>query len=213
MDANFWLERWQRGETGFHLPRPHPKLTRYWSQVAKGTRASVLVPLCGKSLDMLWLSRQGHGICGVELSEQALADFVREAGLSLHQQGADRVGEGWQLCCGDWFAFQASAPFSLFYDRAALIALPAEMRRAYVTHLLSQLAPGAQGLLITLEYDQSEMNGPPFSVPAGEVQALFDQRALVTELARADILGDEPHFRERGLTGLEEVVWQIALCD
>ena len=211
MEKHFWLERWQRGEIGFHLPRPHPKLQRYWSVVAGDSQAPVLVPLCGKSLDMAWLSEKGHGVCGVELSEQALESFIDQAGLSLDREGDTFVGRGWELVCGDWFSFSAQLPFSLFYDRAALIALPPAMRRRYVAHLLSQLASGAQGLLITLEYEQSEMDGPPFSVLADEVQAHFGRRGRVLELDRADILAHEPHFRERGLSGLEEVVWHIDL--
>jgi thiopurine S-methyltransferase len=209
MEAQFWLDRWHRGEIGFHLPRPHPKLVRHWQQVAGSGRESVLVPLCGKSLDMGWLAAQGHPICGVELSPQALREFVSEAGLALAEQGGGYSGAGWQLHCGDWFVFDAGQPFRLFYDRAALIALPPVMRQRYVDHLLDLLTADARGLLITLEYDQSQMEGPPFSVPAEEVRQHFSARARVTELERVDILHHEPRFRERGLSRLEEVVWLV----
>lgn len=214
MEADFWLERWQRGEIGFHLPRTHPKLLRYWSDVAGSAEkdAAVLVPLCGKTLDMRWLADQGHAVCGVELSQQALDEFVGESELALSKTGAGYVGAGWQLHSGDWFEFAADQPFSLFYDRAALIALPASMRKRYVSHLLDQLADQAAGLLITLEYSQSEMTGPPFSVQEDEVRQLFSGYATVTELHRADILEHEPRFRERGLSQLQEVVWRIELA-
>lgn len=209
MHLDFWLERWQRGEIGFHLPRPHPKLLRYWHVAAQASTAPVLVPLCGKSLDMRWLAAQGHDVCGVELSARALEDFVREAGLSLQKQDNVYTGEGWNLYCGDWFAFCTDQPFSLFYDRAALIALPPELRERYITHLLDQLVGNARGLLITLEYNQQQMAGPPFSVTAEAVRRYTDGRARATELNRVDILAHEPGFRERGLTGLEEVVWLV----
>jgi thiopurine S-methyltransferase len=209
MDPDFWLERWQRGEIGFHLSRPHPKLVRYWHHAAQGSTAAVLVPLCGKSLDMRWLAAQGHAICGVELSAQALEDFILETGLSLQKRGDFYAGEGWDLYCGDWFEFVADQPFSLFYDRAALIALPPRLRERYMAHLFDQLTSTARGFLITLEYNQQQMAGPPFSVSAEELNHHVARRCRVTELSRVDILAHEPGFRERGLTRLEEVVWLV----
>jgi thiopurine S-methyltransferase len=209
MDPDFWLERWQRGEIGFHLSRPHPKLVRNWHRASLAAGAEVLVPLCGKSRDMEWLVAAGHGVCGVELSVEALSDFVADAGLSLDRVQGGYAGSGWRLVCGDWFDFIADRRYPLFYDRAALIALPPPMRARYVAHLLGQLSEQARGLLITLEYDQKEMDGPPFSVSAEEVRRHFDGLARVTELERADILAHEPRFRERGLGRLEEVVWLV----
>lgn len=209
MTPDFWLERWQRGEIGFHLPRPHPKLLRHWHQAGMASLAPVLVPLCGKSLDMGWLAGRGHDVCGVELSARALEDFIAEAELSLVRQDNVYGGAGWNLYCGDWFDFSAGEPFRLFYDRAALIALPQTLRQRYVAHLMDQLASAARGLLITLEYDQTQMDGPPFSVEADEVSRLFAGRARLTELERADIISHEPRFRERGLDRLEEVVWLV----
>lgn len=210
MEADFWLARWQRGEIGFHLPRPHPRLLRHWDEVAQGARGPVLVPLCGKSLDMVWLAERGHDLCGVELSAQALEAFIAETGLPLTRDAQGYQGDGWRLYQGDWFQFSAAERFPLFYDRAALIALPPEMRVGYVQHLLDQLTDQARGLLITLEYPQPEMAGPPFSVMAEEVRTLFAGRARVKELERAEILAHEPRFRERGLSGLEEVVWEVS---
>ena len=210
MEPEFWHARWQAGEIGFHLPRPHPKLCRYWPSLQLSAGQPVLVPLCGKSLDMNWLREQGHAVTGVELSRQALDNFVAENKLGLAASDDGYSGDGWQLVAGDWFDYQATKPFSAFYDRAALIALPPALRRRYVTHLLAQLASGARGLLITLEYDQAEMDGPPFSVSAQEVRELFAGHG-VRELHRANILEHEPRFRERGLTALNEVVWEITV--
>lgn len=211
MEADFWHARWAAGEIGFHLAEVHPKCRRYWPSLGVSAADEVLVPLCGKSRDMVWLHEQGHCITGVELSRQALEAFVHENGLTLSSVEQGYQGNGWRLVCGDWFHFQAGETrFSAFYDRAALIALPAAMRQRYVAHLLAQLAPGARGLLITLEYPQAQMDGPPFSVSAQQVHALFAGHT-VKELARSDILSHEPRFRERGLTALEEVVWSIRI--
>ncbi|MDF1822666.1 MAG: thiopurine S-methyltransferase [Alcanivoracaceae bacterium] len=210
MEPDFWHARWQAGEIGFHLPRPHPKLCRYWSTLEHPVAADVLVPLCGKSLDMCWLNAQGHAVTGIELSQQALDAFVSEHDVPLVADAAGYHGNGWRLLCSDWFDFQAAEPFTAFYDRAALIALPPSLRRRYVDHLLGQLASGARGLLITLEYPQAQMDGPPFSVAAAEVRELFAGHE-VTQLSRADILANEPRFAERGLEALAEVVWDIRI--
>ena len=210
MDASFWHARWQAGEIGFHMARPHPQLCRFWPGVGVAADSDVLVPLCGKSLDMCWLHERGHAVTGVELSQRALDAFVEENQLAVDRVAADYRGKGWHLVCADWFTFQADRPFHAFYDRAALIALPPALRRRYAEHLVSQLAVGAQGLLITLEYPDNQMDGPPFSVTAQEVEHLFAGHS-VQPLARTDVLAQEARFRERGLTALEEVVWQIGI--
>lgn len=211
MEAEFWLERWQRNQIGFHRASVHPLLTRLWQSLGIAPAASVLVPLCGKSLDMLWLRGQGHPVTGVERVGDALAQFVVENGLDLPAANGGYAGGGWNLVESDWFAVALPEPLPAFYDRAALVALPPDLRKAYVEKLVSLLAPGATGLLITMEYDQRQMNGPPFSVPAAEVREHYAQAAEVRELARNDILAEEPHFAERGLTALHEVAWLIRL--
>jgi len=211
MEAEFWLERWQLNQIGFHRVSVHPLLTRHWQSLDIAPAAPVLVPLCGKSLDMLWLRGQGHPVTGVERVGDALAQFVCENGLGLTTTSDGYAGDGWNLFAGDWFTVALAEPLPVFYDRAALVAMPPDLRPAYAEKLVSLLAPGASGLLITMEYDQRQMNGPPFSVPAAEVREHYAQAAEVRELARVDILAEEPHFAERGLTALEEVAWLIRL--
>jgi len=211
MDREFWLERWQNGEIGFHRTAVHPMLAEYWPRLSVDEPAPVLVPLCGKSLDMLWLRERGHPVTGVELSDDALAQFVRDNGLALPRSQRGYRGEGWNLVAGDWFEVELPGAWPAFYDRAALVALPQHMRPAYVGKLRSLLAPGATGLLLTLEYEQAEMDGPPFSVPAREVRSLFTAPGSAEELERADILAAEPHLAQKGLTALQEVVWRIRM--
>lgn len=209
MERDFWLERWHRGEIGFHRPSAHPLLARFWPRLGVKESVPVLVPLSGKSLDMVWLRERGHPVTGVELSDDALAQFVAENDLSLAHTSSGYEGDGWNLIAGDWFEVQLPGPWPAFYDRAALVALPAHTRPAYAEKLCSLLTPRATGLLITLEYGRDEMDGPPFSVPAGEVQALFSGSCSVRELQRTDILDAEPHFRDKGLKALQEVAWGI----
>jgi len=211
MNKHFWQQRWQRDEIGFHRGETHPSLARYWDDASVGSCAPVLVPLCGKSLDLRWLAQRGHRVVGVELSARAIEAFYREWNKPATRVASGRLqhwrAENVQIFEGDFFDFRPGTPFELFYDRAALVALPEDMRARYLSHLRGQLSAKATGLLITLEYDQSQMNGPPFSVPEDELRS---QPGFSFELLeRRDALAGHPRFAERGLTALHECAWRV----
>ncbi len=220
MDEGFWQRRWARNEIGFHLHEVNPYLRRHWSALGLPAGAPVLVPLCGKSLDMPWLAAAGYPVLGVELSERAVEDFFAEQELvpEVSEQGAFRVYRAGtlELRCGDFFALQAAdvAHCRAFYDRAALIALPVEMRQRYVDHLVRILAPATAGLLVTLDYPQGQMAGPPFAVGDAEVRQLLGAHWPIQLLEQADVL-DESNwkFLQRGLTRLEERCYRIGTPD
>lgn len=215
MTPDFWLKRWREGATGFHMNRVTPLLPKYWPSLGLSAAARVLVPLCGKSLDMAWLAAQGHPVLGIELSPVAVEQFFDEQQLSPTEHGSSMgrhyVAEGIEIICGDIFGVDKAtlASCSAVYDRAALVALPADMRGRYVRHVYGGLAPGYRGLLLTLEYDQALMEGPPFSVAADEVQALYAAHAVAQETDRLDIIDKEPKFAARGLRHLESVTWRL----
>lgn len=215
MQSEFWLERWQQNQIGFHQGRVNPYLQQYWPQLGIAPGSRVFVPLCGKSNDMLWLRAQGHEVVGVELSELALRAFFEENALAMEVRREDEFlvfeGDGIRLYCGDFFRLQRShlAGVSAVFDRAALIALPPGMRPDYAAHLQALLAPGTRTLLVAFEYPQQEMQGPPFSVEEAEVRSLF-QASEIHLLQTADILADEPRFRDRGVTRLQEKVYALA---
>lgn len=213
MDPQFWHARWAQGEIGFHRDRVHHLLARHGAPLA-GRR--VLVPLCGKSLDMTYLAGLGCTVVGIELSATAIGAFFETHGLepAVTTQGPGRIWQAgpYTLLEGDYFGFSAAdlgAPCTGLYDRAALIALPPECRPAYAAHTARLLAPGAWGLLITLDYPQAAMAGPPFSVPEAEVRTLYGPLAEARLLAVEDALAAEPRFAERGLTRLEQCAWSL----
>lgn len=215
MDADFWLARWELGQIGFHLDGVHPLLGEYWARVAGGEPAPVFVPLCGKSHDLAWLASHGHAVIGCELSEQAVRSFFAEQGMQAEVTEAGR-GALWRsgnidVWCADFFDLepQVLSGVQLFYDRASLIALPPPMRPRYVRQLQRLLPAGTRGLLITLDYPQAEMDGPPFSVDEAEVRALFEPGFEVEALASLDVLADHPGFRNRGLSALRERVYGL----
>ncbi|MDB5991616.1 MAG: thiopurine S-methyltransferase [Herbaspirillum sp.] len=215
MDADFWLARWRDGRTFFHRPDVMPQLQQYWPGLALPSGSRVLVPLCGKSLDMIWLAEQGFRVLGVELSQVGVEQFFAENGLQpeIHASalGSHYCAGNIEIICGDIFKLDAATLSGCtgIYDRAALIALPPEMRAQYVRHVYGQLAGRYQGILITLAYAQEQMSGPPFSVPDGEVQALYAGLGEATIVDRRDILAEEPKFAERGLGALEEIVYWV----
>ena len=217
MKNEFWLERWERGEIGFHQNEINPYLCQYWQDLHPAHNGEVFVPLCGKSRDMLWLRKQGHQVLGIELSAIAVQAFFRENGLTPDRVTAGKFdcyeADAIRILCGDFFDLSKDdlAQVSTVYDRASLIALPPEMRGRYARHLVSILPPAAQILLITLDYPQPEMPGPPFAVSPGEVEALYLGYAEVRLLAQLDALPQNPRFQERGLSRLQENVFLLAL--
>lgn len=213
MQREFWLERWQRNEIGFHQQAFNAYLQEYWKHLRIPPEGPVFVPLCGKSRDMLWLRAQGHPIVGVEISALALRDFFTEHSLTArlsHRPPFDIwQADGIELLCGDFFDLASSDLTSVaaVYDRASLIALPPPLRERYAARLDEILPTQVEMLLVTMEYPQGQMQGPPFSVSEEEVRALYARHYQVESLYTKDILVENPRFRERGLTYLLEKVY------
>ena len=156
-DNHLWLQFWRDRRSDFHQDAVNPLLTRFWPGLELAAGSRVFVPLCGKSLDMLWLAQQGHNVIGVELSPVAVRAFFVENGLRAHKR---RVGKFtlWQsgrigILCGDYFALSQSdlGVIDTVYDRAALTALPADIRALYSVHLRKILPPGSTIFLLTIE--------------------------------------------------------------
>lgn len=213
MEASFWHERWDKGEIGFHRSDYHPFLTAHFPGLQLPQGATILVPLCGKTLDMRWLVEQGYQVIGSELSEDAGRAFFDEQGWDYNREdlGPFVALRGREkpvtLLIGDFFALTAEHIGAIdgFYDRAATIALPADMRQRYIEHLLSLLPDSAKGLIITIEDAPGEhFDGPPFSVPASEVLEHFGRGGPVDPVAeRTTEIRDPRHpletaFRYRG---------------
>lgn len=215
MHPDFWHQRWRDQQIGFHQDKPTPLLLKHWPAIGMPMGAKVFVPLAGKSLDMAWFAAQGYRVLAVELSRLAIEQFIAEHGLvpDVHESryGTHYVAGNVELICGDAFALDAEvlAECSAVFDRAALIALPPELRQRYVGELHAQLPQRCRGLLITLEYPPGEKQGPPFTVTEAEVRALYGRDWEVEVLERRDILAQQPAFVEEGVTALDTVVYRL----
>lgn len=209
MEADFWHNRWENNLTGFHLDEVNPNLTTNWTSLTLPENSRVFVPLCGKSVDLVWLAEHGHNVVGVELSQLAADAFFAENNLKVERRKVGKL-ELWQserisIFCGDIFDLDTETlgHIDVVYDRASLIALPPAMRQEYAEKL-QKLAQSAPILLVTLEYEQEKMGGPPFSVSESEINTLYNAHYQVKPLSAQDVLGDNERFREKGLDYLNE---------
>ncbi len=219
METSFWQERWQKNEIGFHLPQVHAWLKRQWplliEQGKVTTNSRIFVPLCGKSLDIGYFLDMGHKVVACELSIEAVTELFKQLQLqpSITPWGEGQCYQAQNLCVyvGDFFTLttQDIGNVECIYDRAALIALPPEMRSDYSAKLI-QLCPKANMLLITLDYVQSLMSGPPFAVSEQEVQKHYKTKHHVSVLVQKDIIEKEPRFKKRGLNSLTETLYWLA---
>lgn len=217
MKKDFWLERWERNETGFHQNEINPYLLQYWQELHLARGSEVFVPLCGKSHDMLWLKQQGYRVLGVEVSSIAVQAFFEENGYAPHHITGKKFdcceAESIRILCGDFFDLCKDdlVNINAVYDRASLIALPPEMRKCYVRHLTSILPPRTKILLISVDYPQAEMSGPPFALSSGEVEVLYRDYAEIRLLAQQDTLAQNPRFQQRGLSRFQESIYLLTL--
>jgi thiopurine S-methyltransferase len=212
MQPDYWLKRWEEGRIGFHDADVNPRLVEHHASSLGGT-IRVLVPLCGKSADLEWLAVQGHEVVGIELSELAARAFFSERNIEPERREqppfvAYRHGAV-TILVGDFFAAtpEHTGYCDGAYDRAALIALPDELRARYVAHLPTLLAPKAKLLLVTLDFDAE--GGPPFAVSSSEVERRY-AGASVTALGSVDDRAETPGPIERGATFVNENTYLIA---
>ncbi len=187
MNEDFWINKWQKGEIGFHQAKYHPAVEKFAARFTPGT---VLVPLCGKTLDMLYFSSLGQSVIGVELSPIACRDFFIENGIKFTEKSVkDFVvfeSESITLWCGDFFKLPQDVWNSVtgIYDRAALVALPEDIRQKYAAEITKRRVAPVEILLISFEYPQGSIQGPPFSVPETEIRNIY--KAFESKLIQSE---------------------------
>ena len=209
MDANFWHQKWQRNETAFHENKANSFLVKYFKELALPKGSRIFLPLCGKTLDIAWLLSQGYRVVGAELSELAISQLFEQLAIepevsevgSLKHYRANNL----DVLVGDIFEVTDSllGEVDAIYDRAALVALPEAMRYQYTAHLLA-LTHRAPQLLICFEYDQSVIDGPPFSVSNEEVRKHYGEDYELSFMESIDVPGGL-----KGKCPAKEIVWLL----
>lgn len=215
VDNQHWLDRWKENRIGFHESMVNPYLQKYLPKFSLPAGACIFLPLCGKALDIGWIAAQGYEVIGIELSQIAIEAFFEENELEYERFDTDRFGiyksGNISLLQGDFFDLSNDdlGACNLVYDRAALIAMPESKRPHYCDHMLSIIPAVSDMLMITLDYDQALMDGPPFAVPEHEVRRYYSAAFSINLLESRDILDERPRWRQAGLTALSESVFQL----
>ena len=212
MESQFWIKAWNEGRTNFHQQDYHEKLTEYFPTLNPKKGQSVLVPLCGKSKDLLWLNKLNLNVHGIELYEQAVESFFSENKLSPVKKDQDQdftnyTFENIVISCGDFFKLNKHQTYDFIYDRASLVALPPPMRKNYAQVIKQSLKMGGRYLLIVYEYDQSKREGPPFSVDANEIHELYQDQFSIQLME--DKQSTKEGLKLASLDSLKQVVYLL----
>jgi len=216
MEISYWKSRWKKDKTGWQLNKVYPNLVKYWPLLSLPKNATVLVPLCGKSRDVLWLAEQGYRVIGIEASPIALRQLRTATGKSFSEgtKYGEKVYQSEQLSLWecDFFSLppEALPPVDAVYDKASIVAMPAGKRTSYAQKLVDLQNSDTQFLIQTFEYEQNEMDGPPFSVPETEVRNLFQVFDHIEVVNERSMLSRVDKFRQRGLsTYFNEKVYHL----
>lgn len=209
MDPAFWLQRWAEKNIAFHRSEANPALANHFGELSLPIGSRVFVPLCGKTRDIAWLLSKGYGVAGIELVEMAVVELFDDLGAepekTTTEAGTLYSATDVDVFVGDVFDLSRETLGSVdaIYDRAALVALPRAMRTRYAAHLL-EITSAAPQLLITYEYDQSLMEGPPFSVWPEEICDHYGDSYSVSLLSRTKVAGGL-----KGKCAANECVWLL----
>ena len=202
-----WEEAWSTDQIGFHQDKTSTYLERFADEVWGTSMGRVFVPLCGKSLDLVFLADRASDVVGVEFVEQAVQDFFSERARtpSISNDGPTRyIADPYTVFAADFFAVTQHelGEIDAVFDRASMVALDPETRARYAAHMAAILPTGAKTLLLTFTYDQAAVDGPPFSVPSEEIHRLYSDAFEIEHLDTRDVLNEV--FRERGLDAMTE---------
>lgn len=207
MQHEFWHQKWQKNEIGFHLNQPHPLLVKYMGCLNISPNSRIFIPLCGKSLDIHWLLTQGYHVVGIDLSPIAIHDLISTLGLSFTEMQSGNLSHFHHpqidLFVGDFFelTIEQLGQIDAIYDRAALVALPEQMRSQYIQHLI-HIGGHASQLLISFEYDQSIMAGPPFAISTQQLQDYYSSEYDIQLLdSQTELL--------KGKVNAQEKIWLL----
>lgn len=209
MQPSFWHDRWENNEIAFHEEQPHALIVEHFGALESAQNERIFVPLCGKSVDIAWLLKQGMQVVGIELNELAVQQLFEELQVkpeitpagSLKKYTAPHL----VIYVGSVFDLseQELGAVSAIYDRAALVALPDEMRAQYALHIMA-ITQHASQLLITFEYDQTLDNGPPFALHSSLVEQYFGAFYSLT------LLGKKPYVPFRKGIEAIECAWLLS---
>lgn len=206
MEISYWQSRWHKGNTGWHMDTVYPPLPTLWKLLDIKSASRVLVPMCGKSLDLYWLTEHSRKVIGVDVSSKAVQAVMQKHSESFSQTTSHNFtiykSNSLELWKGDFMKLPAEevTPIDLVYDKASIVALPPEKRPNYAHKIIELCNDSTHILLQTFEYIQEEMTGPPFSVDRKELQQLFGNDFTIQLVHEQSKLEELEPFQQRGLS-------------
>lgn len=217
MEKSFWVKNWEINNIGFHNSDYNELLLKHFDKFDLKKNSNIFVPLCGKSLDLIWLATKSHRVTGVEVSPLAVQGFFDENKLEF-EKSID--GNFNRYSCsnppvdileGDFFDANKKVlgNVDFVYDRASIVALPSELRRKYTEHMTELLSPGAQILLVSMEYEHPELIGPPFSVTEREINSHYQDNFKIELLEDLEKEVEHPRFQEAGVKSWSRKVYKL----
>ena len=195
MQPDFWHKKWQESDIGFHNSDANPLLIKHFPALGLAAGSRVFLPLCGKTLDIHWLLAHGFQVVGAELSPIAIEQLFDELGVAPEIRQLENLqhyrAPNIDIFVGDIFNVTAGllGHVDAIYDRAALVALPSDMRAHYTAHLKT-ITSNAKQLLICFVYDQTKLAGPPFSIGDDEIQTHYGSNYTLKLLESAEVEGN-----------------------
>ena len=210
MESIFWHKRWEENEIGWHQAETNPLLAEFINELSLAVGSRIFIPLCGKTHDIAYLLSKGYRVAGAELNKSAVEQLFIELGVepdisklgNVERYSAEKI----DIFVGDIFELSRETLGSVdaIYDRAALVALPYEMREKYRLHMLEITSVSPQ-LLITFEYDQNLMPGPPFSISDTDVKQYYEEFYKLSMLKKIDVPGGL-----KGKCDASESIWLLS---
>ncbi len=215
MNNEFWLNKWKTNDIAFHEKDANPDLINYLSELNLHQGDCIFVPFCGKSKDMLWLAEKGFNVIGVELSTIACNDFFSELNITptIVQKPKFSVYQykNIKLFCGDLFDLTSADLSSVkaIYDCKALIALPFNLRKKYVDHIISCTQTKINILVLTRE-SNSVVTPPPFPINKAEIDLLFNSHFDVKQIKNRPLPSIPERLVKKGYADISECVYLIS---
>lgn len=198
MNKVFWNNKWENNEIGFHQNNVTPLLKKYLHYFLdkNSIKKSCLLPLCGKTFDLIYLSEFFKEVTGVELIKKAIEDFYIENNLEMRTRNSSISSKNIEIFNEDFFSFNKSEnkKYSYIFDRASLIAISPVSREKYVQSIKRSMSTNCKIFLITIEYKQDQIEGPPFSLSDDDVKSLFKDFKL-EKLCRESVIGQNQKFK------------------
>lgn len=194
METSFWHQKWESNQIGFHENKANSLLVKYIEELKLSEGSRIFVPLCGKTCDIPWLLSNGYKVVGAELSRLAVEQLFQENHIEPTISKLGKLvlysAKDIDIFVGDIFNLSSEmlGPVDAIYDRAALVALPKTMRQEYAKHLIKITANKPQ-FLISFEYDQNKMPGPPFSINKDELNTHYRDTYSLSLLESTDLKG------------------------